>query len=63
MDAAVASLERALEPEGRERGGAFDLLAADAFVTWAAEAGLEREDPGPWLVEMTRRFARGSGGR
>jgi hypothetical protein len=63
MDAAMASLGRALAPEGRERGGAFDLLAADAFATWAAEAGLAKEDPEAWLLEMTRRFARGPRGR
>jgi hypothetical protein len=59
MDAAMASLERALAPEGRERRGAFDLLVADAFATWAAEAGLAEEDPRAWLEEMTKRLARG----
>lgn len=47
-DAAVEALRRALEC--RERAGAFDLLAADALVTYACEAALSDPDP-------TRRLA------
>jgi hypothetical protein len=59
MEAAMEALGRALAPEGRERGGAFDLLAADAFVTWAAEASLDSEAPNETLREMAERLARG----
>ena len=62
LDVAMTALGRALDPEGRERGGAFDLLAADAFATWAAEAGLDRDDPDAWLQEMMGRFAQGPRG-
>lgn len=59
--AALAALARALSPGGRERAGAFDLLAADAFVTWAAEAGLDEEDPETRLRSLVRRVARAPG--
>lgn len=36
--AAKSALGRSLHPTGRERGGAFDLLAADGMVTYACEA-------------------------
>ena len=41
---AKQALALAESPEGRPRGGAFDLLAADGFVTWACEAALEEPD-------------------
>jgi len=59
MDAALAALVRALAPEGRERRGAFDLLVADALATWAAEAGLDEEDPEARLGEMVECLAEG----
>ncbi len=55
--AALECLARALAPEGRERGGAFDLLAADAFVTWTAEAALDGEDPEARLRSLVRRVS------
>lgn len=59
--AALEALKRALTPGGRERRGAFDLLAADAFVTWAAEAALDEEDPEARLRSLVRRMAGGTG--
>lgn len=35
------------DPAARE--AAFELLAADAYATWACEAALEAEDPGAAL--------------
>jgi len=46
VDALVAEARRALDfalqGGARERRGAFDLLAADGFATWACEAALEQ---------------------
>ena len=36
---------RARASEGRPRAGAFDLLAADGFATWASEIALDDTDP------------------
>lgn len=55
---AEAALARALSPEGRPRDGAFDLLAADAFVTYACEAALQEDDPLEVLHGMVRRLTR-----
>lgn len=41
---AHAALTRALDSAVRPRRGAFDLLAADGFATWACEAALESTD-------------------
>jgi hypothetical protein len=54
---AEASLERAVQGETRPRDGAFDLLAADGFLTYACEAALEAENPAEALDELIRRFA------
>ncbi len=51
------SLERALHPGDRARGGAFDLLVADALVTWAAEAALDLPDGEGLLEELVRSLA------
>lgn len=59
--AALDALARALAPEGRERGGAFDLLAADAFLTWAAEAALDTERPEVALRGLVRSVAGADG--
>lgn len=61
LDAASDALARALSPAGRAREGAFDLLAADALVTWAAEAALDAPDPEGFLQAMTSRLSRGPG--
>lgn len=54
---AEAALGRALSGEERPRRGAFDLLAADGFLTWACEAALEEDDPAGALDGLIRRFA------
>ncbi|HZD03879.1 MAG TPA: hypothetical protein VE173_03145 [Longimicrobiales bacterium] len=59
LDAAAVALSRCLSPRERERHGAFDLLAADAFVTWAAEAALDSDEPDGVLREMVDGLARG----
>jgi hypothetical protein len=51
------ALGRALAPEGRPRKGAFDLLAADGFATWACEAALETDDPDAVLRELIQSLA------
>lgn len=45
LGAACEALREALAQPGRVRGAAFDLLAADALVTYGAEAALERATP------------------
>jgi len=45
INAGCAALGRALAQPGRVRAAAFDLLAADALVTYACEAALEGDDP------------------
>ena len=54
---ALAALSRALEGADRPRRGAFDLLAADGFLTYACEAALETDDPAGVLDELIVRFA------
>jgi hypothetical protein len=44
-------LERAADAT-RLHGGAFDLLAADAFATWACQAALEVDDPDAALARV-----------
>lgn len=53
---AEEALDRALAPAGRPRRGAFDLLAADGFLTYACEAALEEEDPADALDGLLRRL-------
>lgn len=55
-DEADRALRLALEGGGRERSGAFDLLAADGFLTYAAELALEEADPTSTLRDLVRRF-------
>jgi hypothetical protein len=43
-DAARVSLEAA-SARSRDRAAAFDLLLADAWITYACEAAIEGEDP------------------
>lgn len=61
VEAAISAVGRALAPEGREREGAFDLLAADAFATWAAEAALDRPEVEDRLMELRDRLAGSAG--
>ena len=56
VDALVAearrALDLALQGDVRERGGAFDLLAADGFATWACEAALEQPHADERLTDI-----------
>lgn len=52
------ALDHALDPEGRPRRGAFDLLAADGFATWACEAALETDDPDAVLRELIQSLSK-----
>ena len=56
--AANGALERALAEPGRGRAAAFDLLVADALITYACEAALEGDDPG---AELDRLVSAGGG--
>lgn len=51
---AKIALERVLRSPGRVRASAFDLLAADALVTYACEAALESDDPDAQLGAILR---------
>ena len=44
-EATHARLEASLARPGRVRESAFDLLTADALLTYACEAALESADP------------------
>ena len=57
LGAALASLERALLNPGRIRSSAFDLLGADALLTYACEAALESRDPVSAFDEILREAA------
>ena len=50
--AAVARLEQARANPGRDRASAFPLLAADALLTYACEAALERPDADEALLSL-----------
>lgn len=45
MEAARSALASAVSQPGRVRETAFELLVADALVTYACEAALETEAP------------------
>jgi len=47
----------ALAPGDRE--GAYRLLVADAYLTWACEAAAEAPDPGDVLEELLDRLGAG----
>lgn len=51
----LRALDRARTHPGRVRQSAFDLLAADALLSWACEAALEQPDPGAALDALLRR--------
>jgi len=59
-DAAVAALDRALAGTG-ERGGAYDLLAADALLTYACEHAASALDPEAELLRILARIGRRDG--
>ncbi len=48
------ALEAALARPGRVRESAFELLAADALITYACEAALEADDPEASLTWILR---------
>jgi hypothetical protein len=58
--AATSALARALAGSG-ERRGAFDLLAADALLTYACEAAAEAGDPEATLHSLVEQVGRGRG--
>lgn len=59
-EAGVLSLERALTGKG-ERGGAYDLLAADGLLTYACEGAAGAADPEADLLWIMERVGRGTG--
>ena len=56
-DAGSEALDRALEQRG-ERRGAFELLAADALLTYACESAAAAPDPEAELLRVLERLAR-----
>lgn len=60
VEAGVDALERAIAGRG-ERRGAFELLAADALVTYACESASAEDDPGTELRSIVERLARRGG--
>ena len=59
-DAARAALDRALAGEG-ERRGAYDLLAADALITYACEHAASVADPEAELLRIIGRLGNRDG--
>jgi hypothetical protein len=59
-DAGVAALERALAEAG-ERRGAFELLAADALLTYACERAASSADPEAELLRILELLGRRHG--
>ena len=51
------ALKRARANPGRVRQSAFDLLAADAVLSYACEAALEAADPNEALLTLVRTVA------
>lgn len=56
-EAALRALREALARPGRNREGAFALLAADALLTEASRGLLEAEDPEEALIALMDRIA------
>ncbi|MDZ7779299.1 MAG: hypothetical protein U5R14_05070 [Gemmatimonadota bacterium] len=56
---AVGALQTARAHPGRVRESAFDLLAADALLTYACEAALESADAEGSLLRILRRACAG----
>jgi hypothetical protein len=54
--AGVSRIALALKQPGRSRTAAFDLLAGDAFLTYACEALAREEDPGQGLNHLLQRL-------
>ena len=64
-DRGIAELTRVMADEAggdpADRGRAFHLLAADAWLTWAAEAALDAPEASELLTTLARRVG-GTGG-
>ena len=58
----IRALREALARPGRDREGAYALLAADALLTRAAETALNDPDPDAALRELMERVIREEGG-
>lgn len=58
VDGAVRAIEAALARPGRDRDGAFALLAADALLTYACEDAAADPDPEASLMEILSRVQR-----
>ncbi len=56
-DAGARGLKRAIGGDG-ERGGAYDLLAADALLTYACERAAATPDPEAELLRVLARVSR-----
>jgi hypothetical protein len=54
---ALEALDRARANPGRVRASAFELLGADALLTYACEAATESDDPTGALEEILRAVA------
>jgi hypothetical protein len=55
--AGLEALDRARSAPGRIRESAFELLTADALLTYACDAALEGDDPAEALEGLVRRAA------
>jgi len=62
-DAALRALAEALARPGRDRDGAFALLAADGLLTWATEDAADTADPDAELLALLRAVKDVSGGQ
>ena len=58
LEAGASSLVRARSRPGRVRETAFELLVADALLTYACEAALESESPDEALASILAAGAR-----
>lgn len=56
LDGAVRALQEALQRPGRNREGAFALLAADALLTRACEDASRSADPEAQLLAILERL-------
>jgi hypothetical protein len=52
LEQALEALDQARGSTGRVRESALELLTADALLTYACEAALERPDPGAALARI-----------
>ena len=62
-DAVLRALSEALARPGRDRDGAFALLAADGLLTWAMEDTADSTDPDADLLALLRAVKDVTGGQ